>query len=1573
MSVTQDATSGWYIPQTAAEWTALLAGSGIANPSHLYLMPVPSGNVSDSIGAATLTITGGSILYQQATAGWSTKAIVAPDAQSAIMQDSVGAGGGTISLMAFAYVSFPASAAATERSVITLGSTFGSQVSANMVVSSNPTKLMLDDHGGASSGGTSTNGASSVASSVHPVLVQANNTALTGVIQTDLETITHAMNAADACGGNLILGGNNSSTWFAGGNGFLYVASWAGANAEIDAAHRATLLSLLQNGPGVATSAVTVTPAGPTVAPGGTTQLKAVATMSDGSQADVTATATWSSARTSVATVSSAGIATGVAVGSSVITATSSSISGTATVNVVAPVTSPNHSIIATPSPTLSTTGASVAVMAASLMGRTAVAAPAGQISSAPLGQATPAPTPGAPAVTDVTAATGTTLAAMSSGSIAYKYVVAIEGYPYLLTNADITKAVLAWSGTDWTQALGGLFVELDNEQKIDPWEPFNGGGTCVLRVQADLNDTFGVDTHRKSAGIEGQLISPCDRTGTDVNLGSRKVGWGPTISHMPVIGVDNGAAFSPGDIHVGTECMNLASPGAICWIAQRGKYSPYGTATSGSGGTHFAEHHRVMADANGVLLNPIVSSQPRTWTGRRVGVWMHLIDGSGNLNSKANAQLVYSGRIVSVADDPNTGFTVVELKHVLDEIKDGLIGRDMYSATIMEGIYLHAGRSFSFQDNNNTAAKSATDLAVVASGASGANQINAGYYSLEEICSFLNAWLTSEKTATRIFGSYAWASPVSSGSGDRTQCTWLITAGAGINAVSWILTGPAEALAMLGLKSGVDPGSASAAATLAASATGPPSTSNVYSGDDVPWRMCLFRQVGAQGYNWQMTVENDRGSIFDQYAMFPSVNKPTSSGGLPWAIFLLDEKYLMYASVNIQGTTTTLSNCAPLAYELPGAQQGLGILLAGRRSDSKDKGPVTIRQVFILETTFATLIKTLFYNSGTYGFNHGTYDNLGYGLGLGLPGELLGTTFESSIDNLPNAAAPIACVIDEPTKLSDLIGADLLIRRAFPVWKNGGLRLTQWHAPNGDIATIALGEANKAEPSGSMAPHRSATLLSDEWVKNVVKIDYNRDITLGRDGTYTASITLEDHASVDDTGGDAVTMTIKARNTFNQFANTGAGIEALAPGFLALLPLFSRPSRRSTRSIDQRFFENIAPGDIALVSDTFMRDPATGTRGVSARAAVVTRHRWNPGGPVPGDPTAKPSAPQGEVDLFFLDLHRQGVYAPCAQIDSTQTNGGYVDVTLTLATYAHQHSEATEAVDASRFIPGDAIRIEQVDPDDPTVALSWQRYVTNVAGIAVSINASLPGWDSSKIYRITYDRFSACVGLQQAAVFQASDTTGRVGATTLPFQWTSTPEPTITTPNTLAAAEYVPTISWGDEMPFDVGNERAIIRMLNALTDYKTAHQSPALGRAITCSGATINASTGFCLTHMSPIYLGQDSLSNSVIRSLTVAPFFRSTDGTSVSVRATLSRAMPTRAAGTAQVGPAYPVVFNDVAGQQTWTTTSTTFITGTPAPIVMNVKASSGFAWLCLEGSLAAATYGFAQCIEGPRVTP
>jgi trimeric autotransporter adhesin len=83
-------------------------------------------------------------------------------------------------------------------------------------------------------------------------------------------------------------------------------------------------------------SSITVTPATPSLVAGDTLQLTATGSYDDGSTKNISGSAAWTSSDNTIATVSSTGLLTGVAVGTATITASSAAISGptTATIQV---------------------------------------------------------------------------------------------------------------------------------------------------------------------------------------------------------------------------------------------------------------------------------------------------------------------------------------------------------------------------------------------------------------------------------------------------------------------------------------------------------------------------------------------------------------------------------------------------------------------------------------------------------------------------------------------------------------------------------------------------------------------------------------------------------------------------------------------------------------------------------------------------------------------------------------------------------------------------------------------------------------------------------------------------------------------------------------------------------------------------------------------------------------------------------------------------------------------------------------------------------------------------------------
>jgi hypothetical protein len=92
--------------------------------------------------------------------------------------------------------------------------------------------------------------------------------------------------------------------------------------------------------------AIAVTPSDPSFAVGSQEQFTAIATYSDGSTANVTSTATWTVTNTGVATITAGGLASGVAVGSTQVTAALSGVTGSDPFSVTSGTTSGGVNVV---------------------------------------------------------------------------------------------------------------------------------------------------------------------------------------------------------------------------------------------------------------------------------------------------------------------------------------------------------------------------------------------------------------------------------------------------------------------------------------------------------------------------------------------------------------------------------------------------------------------------------------------------------------------------------------------------------------------------------------------------------------------------------------------------------------------------------------------------------------------------------------------------------------------------------------------------------------------------------------------------------------------------------------------------------------------------------------------------------------------------------------------------------------------------------------------------------------------------------------------------------------------------
>lgn len=327
--VTRDATSGKWVPQSAAEFTSLFAGrlSTVANPAFLWLCQEAGGNLADSIGACTLTAAN-TPNYQTPVTGWSRKAVSWVDGSTSRFDNTTTPpDGGTSSLafFGFFYVN---------------GTPGGNRFMASMTntaihIATNGTGVQQYYDNTIGTGATVINDGA-----VRPFLPIYNRAAATSKMYTPTEIVDGGY--VSSTGVRTVIGAFPALNTPLGG--CLFACQWTGAGAEMSATDAATVLDAFTNGPAVAS--IAVTPTSYTLGTiGATQQMGATATRADGSTYDCTATATWLSSDPTKATVSATGLVTAVAAG---------------TANITASFTSLNAATATSPAQTVTVTGGGV-------------------------------------------------------------------------------------------------------------------------------------------------------------------------------------------------------------------------------------------------------------------------------------------------------------------------------------------------------------------------------------------------------------------------------------------------------------------------------------------------------------------------------------------------------------------------------------------------------------------------------------------------------------------------------------------------------------------------------------------------------------------------------------------------------------------------------------------------------------------------------------------------------------------------------------------------------------------------------------------------------------------------------------------------------------------------------------------------------------------------------------------------------------------------------------------------------------------------------------------------------------
>ena len=1130
----------------------------------------------------------------------------------------------------------------------------------------------------------------------------------------------------------------------------------------------------------------------------------------------------------------------------------------------------------------------------------------------------------------------GTTKTAMQAGSVATAYVVAIEGYEFLLTDYGSAAAVAtAWAATEWSSSAnvlpGCAFVDLKNTLQLHPWEPFQPGGTCQIAVVGETGSTgerFAIDVAKTAAGVQTGITSSVTRTTTTIN-------------------VERTADFpASGDAFIGHERFRYTSTTATSFVVSvRGLYSPF--AQTEADITHFPRRASVgVPDQYSTSALPVVTSVRHDWVGAWVGVWEHRVV-NGVLDTRAEAQLVFAGQIDSTKESEN-GATLINLRHVLDIAGNTTVFLDQYSARIADTCYVGVNDYLIAFDTGPGGNNSLLRVDTVASLP---YTIAAGRYTVDQLIGYLNAALAA-LTALAAGGGPGGLTGTHSFSSDGAQIydTHTFAAAATGTTSGVVIQGRGAWIAYLG-GTPAPAGGAGQHDLIARSVVGP-AEYTFTTGPIFPIRIFSDEPSAA------IQVLDEQGVFIDNAGsggtLLPAAYSSYWDGTNQLGFFLVDGKTLICGRIS-GGFLLDARWITDYQTPLP-LPSGFGPSVTG----------TSIKQVFIITRAWWVMLTWFFVSTGDTGFNDPSYDVLPYGLGLELPYELIGgptglAPFISDALTMPASGFEATVWITKPTKLVEILTVDLALRTTYPVWKDNSLRLATWQSPVASLATMVLVDGNKAEPANSMTPHLTPLSRDGSYAKPIVKVQFDYDPVA--DKFSGPGVVLYDRVAIASGSKDPITLSWKSAGQGDHAAGL---VQAIMPAFTVVWQkFFSAPWSVARRSIDMRYYEGYAPGDIVLFDDPQVRDPSTGLRGTSARPGLVLRHTYAPGGARLG--SGEPEPPVGEVDILVLPRNLDTIWSPAAEVDETANTGGftagYNSGTSTMRTKSHVHSESSEQLDAFNFAAGDVVWITELDPAIATAPDRWTRTIApgGVVGGDITFTAALasPAFSSTKRYRITSVDYANATATQKADAYQADDADGMIENLAPSYNYGIAGaglSPTLLTHVELC--ELDPTgVSAGDGVPFDTGFHLGLVKSANNLIDHKTAVQGAALSSNI----MVYAGSSTYRLVELRRRYFGA-AQTNFVHRALAVAPWLRSTSGTST-VRVTLTRAKPF-------VNTAGAAVFSAFSAQKTFTSSSATWATAAEQLLDLGYCDATGVCWIAIEVSANAQTRGLAQCIVRER---
>ncbi len=832
-------------------------------------------------------------------------------------------------------------------------------------------------------------------------------------------------------------------------------------------------------------------------------------------------------------------------------------------------------------------------------------------------------------------------------------------------TTSDTAGIVTSFVPTgQWTTVKGGLYVAGEVSQEIEAFAPRITTQSMQFTI-ADIDGTL----RQKMLGTLGTA----DSTFADTDIA-------PTDTTFEVLSTTDFAAS--GTVYIGHETVAYSSktgaPDHTFVTSQRGKFSLFGA----SGSDYYKRRHagglRRSEDA-GRAVTPEIRESPDTFYNRTVALVLQHKETNATTSvwstvdlplTSADSKVLWVGRIKEWTDNGDGSITIGCVSshellkgHVFSQQFRGTLDTGTYLPEIasrMQVTWLEAGGAYNY------------DLSDGLLRLSSSGTWTAKYYTTDEIIAAINEQLNSwadtpgfpnnggnpnhrmqfSYKETGTFGSRVvidCESIANSSTRNAIQVRLhpLVWAMLGFNARTEREQNGTYELETryVELKSG-------SVTLFQCVADGPPAS---------------YRDPASFKAGDIVTVIGEAGEWIPQGAgtLPAEINGDLAAEG-----FLQIGERLFGAYKN----TNTLGGAESTTFYLNYPLDGATAVLDSTRSLDASSEPPGVKQVWCERGPAGTLLLQLMLSTGSAAYNNATYDVHGNGVGLAIP------HYQVDIASFETLDVPYELLLDKPTPFGEILEEVLTVYNRHVVIDSGQISLTR---PGFDAAgtedIITLDESTKAEEQGSAG--RPIVTYSTAGIINHISLTYTNLYVVKAHGMVSGgavrsdfTLSEEDQVSISRFGSRR-TLEIKAKGVLDSAALAQYVIKPI-------LRYFAEPSAIITRSINHKMF-HLLPGDVVALTDNYVTDPATLTRGITGMPCWVKSI------------SCDYQTGKGEVDLYFLPGHpaRYAKFAPSALMTS------YDAGTKVVTCSAHAFSRSTDSVDVANFAAGDCVQLVEMSP----------------------------------------------------------------------------------------------------------------------------------------------------------------------------------------------------------------------------------------------------------------------------------